>query len=157
LYTVWNSDCNRYNITSSLTEYQTLIGIRRYSPEGVLQTFAYVFRCKASRYRDCLYWHHQIVCIIYMYIYLLAVENMWDSSISNLRGPSWSWSYGSWIYNCLCNQCLSPLKLWVQIQLMRGVLDTTLCDKVCQWLAVGGCFRVLRFPPPIMVNLTATI
>jgi hypothetical protein len=28
-------------------------------------------------------------------------------------GPSWSWSYGSWIYNYLCNQCLSPLKLWV--------------------------------------------
>jgi len=26
-----------------------------------------------------------------------------------LCGPSWSWSYGSWIYNCLCNQCLSPL------------------------------------------------
>jgi hypothetical protein len=29
-------------------------------------------------------------------------------------GPSWSWSYGSWIYNYLCNQCLSPLKLWVR-------------------------------------------
>jgi hypothetical protein len=29
--------------------------------------------------------------------------------------PSWSWSYGSWIYNYLCNQC----------------------DKVCQWLAAG--------------------
>jgi len=25
------------------------------------------------------------------------------------REPSWSWSYGSWIYNSLCNQCLSPL------------------------------------------------
>ena len=25
-------------------------------------------------------------------------------------GPSWSWSYGSWVYNYLCNQCLSPLK-----------------------------------------------
>jgi len=25
----------------------------------------------------------------------------------------WSWSYCSWIYNYLCNQCLSPLKLWV--------------------------------------------
>jgi len=25
------------------------------------------------------------------------------------RGPSWPWSYGSWIYNYLCNQCLSPL------------------------------------------------
>jgi len=21
-------------------------------------------------------------------------------------GPSWSWSYGSWIYNYLCNQWL---------------------------------------------------
>ena len=50
-------------------------------------------------------------------------------------GPSWSWSYGSWIYNYLCNQCLSLLKLWVPIPLSRGVLDTTLCDKVCQWLA----------------------
>jgi hypothetical protein len=28
------------------------------------------------------------------------------------------WSYGSWIYNYLCNQCLSPLKLWVWILLM---------------------------------------
>jgi hypothetical protein len=23
--------------------------------------------------------------------------------------------YGSWIYNYLCNQCLSPLMLWVRI------------------------------------------
>jgi len=31
------------------------------------------------------------------------------------RDPSsklwWSWSYGSWIYYYLCNQCLSPRKL----------------------------------------------
>jgi predicted Rdx family selenoprotein len=51
------------------------------------------------------------------------------------KGPSWS--YGSWIYNYLCNQCLSSLKLWVGIPLRRCVLDTTLCDKVCQWLAAG--------------------
>jgi len=31
----------------------------------------------------------------------------------SLKGPSSSWSYGSWIYNYLCNQCLSSLKLWV--------------------------------------------
>jgi len=31
------------------------------------------------------------------------------------KGPSWPWSYGSWIYNYLCNQCLSPLTLWVRI------------------------------------------
>ena len=27
--------------------------------------------------------------------------------------PSWLWSYGRSIYNYLCNQCLSSLKLWV--------------------------------------------
>jgi hypothetical protein len=39
--------------------------------------------------------------------------------------------YGSWIYNYPCNPCLSPLTLW---------FDTTLCDKVCQWLATGQWF-----------------
>jgi len=29
--------------------------------------------------------------------------------------PSWPWSYGSWIHNYLCNQCLSPPTLWVRI------------------------------------------
>jgi hypothetical protein len=33
------------------------------------------------------------------------------------------------------NQCLSPLTLWVRIPLRRGVLNTTLCDKVCRWLS----------------------
>ena len=42
-----------------------------------------------------------------------------------------------WIYNYLCNQCLSPLTLWVGILFRRDVLDTILCDKVCQWLAAG--------------------
>jgi hypothetical protein len=51
-------------------------------------------------------------------------------------GPSWS--YGSWIYNYLCNQCLSPLKLWVWMPFSWGVLDTTLCDKVCR--ATGQWF-----------------
>ena len=38
----------------------------------------------------------------------------------------------------LCNQCLSPLKFepcsW------RGVLNTTFCDKVCQWFTAGQWF-----------------
>jgi hypothetical protein len=37
---------------------------------------------------------------------------------------------------------------------LRGVLDTTLCDKVCQSFT-AGFLRVLQFPPPI--QLTATI
>ena len=52
---------------------------------------------------------------------------------------SWLWSYGSWIYNYLCNQYLSPLTL-VWSPLRQGVLDTTLCDKVCWWLAAGRWF-----------------
>jgi len=29
----------------------------------------------------------------------------------NQKGPSWSWSYGSWISNYLYNQCLLPLSV----------------------------------------------
>jgi hypothetical protein len=36
---------------------------------------------------------------------------------THYKGPSWLWSYNSWIYNYLCNQCLSPLKLWVTVSL----------------------------------------
>ena len=52
-------------------------------------------------------------------------------------GLSWSWSYGSWIYNYLLNphkSCEIESCSW------RGVLDTTLYDKVCQWLAAGRWF-----------------
>ena len=47
---------------------------------------------------------------------------------------------GGGIYNYLCNQSLSPLMLWVRIPFRRGVLETTLCDKVCQWFLTGPWF-----------------
>jgi hypothetical protein len=56
--------------------------------------------------------------------------------------PSCSWSYGSLIDNYIGNQCLSLLTLWVRIALRRCVLDTTLCDKVWQWLATGRWFSL---------------
>jgi len=31
-------------------------------------------------------------------------------NISCALGHLWPWSYGSWIYNYMCNQCLSPPK-----------------------------------------------
>jgi hypothetical protein len=44
----------------------------------------------------------------------------------------WVWSYGSWIYNYLCNQCTD---------VVSSILDqggcTTLCDKLCQWFSLG--------------------
>jgi hypothetical protein len=48
-------------------------------------------------------------------------------SLYVIKWPSWPWSYGSWIYNYLCNQCLSPLMLWVRISIRARC--TTLCDK----------------------------
>jgi hypothetical protein len=64
-------------------------------------------------------------------------------------GPSWS--YDRWIYNYQCNQYLSPLKLWVRIPCRLGVLDTTLCDKVYQWLTAG---LWLWFSPGTLVSST---
>ena len=51
--------------------------------------------------------------------------------------------YGSWIYNYLCNQCLSPLTLWVRTTIRQGVLDTTLYDEVFQWLGAGQWFSLV--------------
>ena len=74
---------------------------------------------------------------------------MYQHNLLQLQIMCWglSWSCGSWIYNYLCNQCLSPLKFepcsW------GGVLDTTLCDKVCQWLVAG-----LWFSPGTPVSST---
>ena len=77
--------------------------------------------------------------------YSISKEYFVDFSVNfiglpNVQGPIWSWSYGSWIYNYLCNQCLSPLKLSVRTCSWWGVLNTTLSDKVCQWLAIGQWF-----------------
>ena len=66
------------------------------------------------------------------------------------RGPLWLWSYGSWIDNYLCNQCLSPLMLRVRISIRA--MCTTLCDNVCQWLATGRWFS--PGPPVSSTNKT---
>ena len=67
-------------------------------------------------------------------------------------GPLYSWSYGNWIYNYLCNQCLSPLKLWVRIPLMARCTWTTLCQKVSDLRQICGFLRVLLFSPPIKLT-----
>ena len=51
-------------------------------------------------------------------LFKLSYHDKWNNSFLSIWGLSWSWSYCRWIYNYLCNQCLSPLKLCVRIQLM---------------------------------------
>ena len=82
-----------------------------------------------------------VIDVVWPIIFTLSSIIIWSKQVySHYKGPSLLWLYGSWIYKYLCNQCLSPIKLRVRISLMWGVLDTILCDKVCQWLATGQWF-----------------
>ena len=77
------------------------------------------------------------------FVYFLFIQLNGIFSIFK-EGPSWSSSYGSCIYNYLCNQCLSPLMLWIRISIRARC--ATLSDKVCQWLATGRWFYL---GPPV--------
>jgi len=68
----------------------------------------------------------------------ISLDRVQCSNLLLVQGPSWPSSYGSWIYNYLCNQWLSPLMLWVRISIRPRC--TTLCDKVCWWLVTGWWF-----------------
>ena len=102
-------------------------------------TMFYIYCTLFSNCYSCIqvyFWMHDpIVSVLTDYISLMFLF-LFD----NYEVPSWSWSYGSYIYNYLRNQYLSLLTLLVRIPLRLGVLDTTLCDKVCQWLAAGRWF-----------------
>jgi hypothetical protein len=88
-----------------------------------------------------------------IFIYVFVAIAYCNKLKFRIGGPSWSWSYGSWIYNYLCNQCLSPLfSCEFEPCSWRGVLDTTLCDKVCEWLATGLWFSL--GPPVSSTNKT---
>jgi hypothetical protein len=43
---------------------------------------------------------------------------------------AWSWSYRSWIYNYVCNQCLSPLTLWVGTPFMARCTWYIMCQSL---------------------------
>jgi len=40
---------------------------------------------------------------------IIITTTICKNCIEMREGPSWSWSYASWIYSYLCNQYLSPL------------------------------------------------
>ena len=52
------------------------------------------------------YWWNHVV--------LTLLAKPWDIYL----GPSWSWSFGSWIDNYLWNERLSPSELWVRTSFM---------------------------------------
>ena len=91
------------------------------------------------RYREIIL--NNISCFLGAAVCSIVYVEKWTRSLllqCVFKGPSRSWSYCSWIYNFLCNKCLSPLMLLVRISIMARC--TALCDKVCQWLATGRWF-----------------
>jgi hypothetical protein len=86
----------------------------------------------------------------YLYFYLVVILMYNRIILFKEFFSSRPWSYGSWIYNYLCNQSVSPLMLWVRISIRARC--TTLCDKVCQWLPRGRWFSV--GPPVSSTNKT---
>jgi hypothetical protein len=100
---------------------------------------------------SCKFNYDTIATMMARIMHFFRYSNMYDLQYlyNHYVGPSWPWSHRSWIYNYLCNQCLSPLMLWVRI-LIRARC-TTLCDKVCQWLVTG---RFIPGPPVSSTNKT---
>ena len=95
-------------------------------------------------------WHIKKINICYTFHSITIIAHKQNGKLLNIniasvilfltiKGMSWPWSYGSWSYNYLCNQFLSPL-MWVRISIK--VRCTTLCDKVCLWLATGQWFSL---------------
>jgi len=75
---------------------------------------------------------------------LLSLFIFWSKTDAAQR-PSWSWSYDSLIYNYLCNQCISPLKIWVQTPFMERCTRNNImwyslsenCDRSNRWFSPG--------------------
>jgi hypothetical protein len=64
-----------------------------------------------------------VSCITTTNLHSMFYRITYKTEVNITKGPLWLRSYGSWIYNYLCNQYISPLTLWVRIPPRRGVLD----------------------------------
>jgi len=69
-----------------------------------------------NMHSSCAVWSITFHIYVQSNLFVLA---MYFDTVSNtnlpitlhyFKEPSWSWSYGRWIYNYLCNQCLSSIK-----------------------------------------------
>jgi hypothetical protein len=80
---------------------------------------------------------------------------VWTFSLISLKGLLWSWSYGSWIYNYLCNRDLSPLSC--ESNPVNGEVNS-MQHYVIKFLIdlqrVSGFLQELWFPPPIKLIAT---
>jgi hypothetical protein len=104
---------------------------------------------KRPKHKEDISWNFQF-CFIYIHwIYINhRIEKkhaIWTVNailfyFKYTIGASWSWLNGSYINNYLCNQCLSPLKLWVWTPFMVRCTRYNIYDKVSEWFTTGRWF-----------------
>jgi hypothetical protein len=78
-----------------------------------------------------------------------------STSDINSKSSSWSWSYGSWIYKFLCNQCLLHTTKVVSSNPVHGEVYSIqhyVIKLVSNLWQVGGFLLVFRFPPQIKLT-----
>ena len=117
-------------LNSPSTLHMNLIFILQYKKNYFMTlTFENLVRKKVWNYCEFCNLDQNSIILSYGFKFLIFFCKLPKYS-KFCKGPSWLCSCGSRIYNYLYKQCLSSLMLWV----------TTLCDKVCQWLATGRWF-----------------
>ena len=114
--------------------------------------FCIIF-CRSMIVRFFFYLGHYIVSFFDLQHLNTSLIDILKLVPASSERPSGSWSYGSWIYNYLCNKCLSTLKLRVRVPLKRGVHDKK--KFVSDLLQVSSFSWYSRFPLPI--NMTDTL
>ena len=94
-------------------------------------------QCKLRVFNDCCFFYPLFTFVLYFYF-----SHWWKDSkmplehicLSKMKSSPWKWE-NWWVHVILfLAYLLYDLSSW------RGVLNTTLCDKVCQWLATGLIF-----------------
>ena len=88
----------------------------------------------------CIYLHVTVCVFLQNQRSKLTKYISTNNSDYHKKKKSYSWFYQHYIYNrqLKCKRNTTT----VRISLRRDVLDTTLCDKVCQWLAPGRWFSL---------------
>jgi len=78
-----------------------------------------IYSATSIDFNKCL-WLQYSFCTLHKYLLTAWYQNILykNSFILNGGRHGRDHIYGSWIYNYIWNQCLSPLTLWVQIPLM---------------------------------------
>jgi hypothetical protein len=103
----------------------------------------HIYKIHTKCMNNALYFTDDLDCVFILSVNRTLHFFVW------FRSFIFSWSLS--LLNC---HSLSPLSFWGRIPLRRGVLDTTFCNKVCQWIVTGWWFFPATSTPVSSTNKT---